>query len=563
MDKQMKIAIILSAYDKMSTIINSSVAKAQNKLQNLSKSISKYGSYAAIAGGIVTGYLGTTIHAAEESAIAHKKLETVFRNMGQNYSVATQQAEAYAEKLQDQIGIEDEAIMAVQTKLATFSKASNEMARQNGTFNRVVAAAFDLQAVGYGDAMSNVVQLGKAFNDPINMATALKKAGTLTVEELLKVKKLTERQGTAKGQEYLMKAIERQVKGAAAANATATQKIMVQWSKVQEIIGNKLLPTFVKYTDYIANVLVPRVIDFVTKHQDLIKYVAIAGIGLMGLGIAAKTLSPIISLLSFTYGASAKALKFFEITVSTTNKVLMTSGIMLIITAIALGAYLIIKNWDKIKWFFSTLWKSVTAMFSKAWEWVKNMFLNYTPHGLIIKHWDKIKAFFVNLWNYVKNVFMNHVKWVVGLGRRFYDAGKNIIMSIWNGIKSMANKPIELIKNITKKIRDFLPFSPAKEGALRDIHRIKLVETIAASIKVHPVVNAMKQVSSAVFNTVSGRQPALAAAGLNHGGSTFNINITLNGGATKQDAAIISDSIKRTVLQIIKEEEHRKRRLSF
>ena len=53
----------------------------------------------------------------------------------------------------------------------------------------------------------------------------------------------------------------------------------------------------------------------------------------------------------------------------------------------------------------------------------------------------------------------------------------------------MASKPLDAIKGIVGGVRKFLPFSPAKEGPLKDIHRIRLVETIADGIKEAPLLS--------------------------------------------------------------------------
>ena len=55
---------------------------------------------------------------------------------------------------------------------------------------------------------------------------------------------------------------------------------------------------------------------------------------------------------------------------------------------------------------------------------------------------------------------------ILGFGRRLFDAGKNIISRLIDGIKSMIGKVGDAMKDIGGRIRNFLPFSPAKEGPL-------------------------------------------------------------------------------------------------
>src|SRR5690606_17573277 len=59
----------------------------------------------------------------------------------------------------------------------------------------------------------------------------------------------------------------------------------------------------------------------------------------------------------------------------------------------------------------------------------------------------------------VMGFFSNAGSWLI-------QAGKNIIQGLINGIKSMIGSVGDAIGSIAGKIRDFLPFSPAKEGPL-------------------------------------------------------------------------------------------------
>lgn len=88
--------------------------------------------------------------------------------------------------------------------------------------------------------------------------------------------------------------------------------------------------------------------------------------------------------------------------------------------------------------------------------------------------------------------------WLMSVPAAFFRAGANIATSLWQGIKAMASKPVDAMKAIAAKIRALLPFSPAKEGPLRDIHRIRLIETIAEAMKPRPMVNAMRTAVGAV-----------------------------------------------------------------
>ena len=166
--------------------------------------------------------------------------------------------------------------------------------------------------------------------------------------------------------------------------------------------------------------------------------------------------------------------------------------------------------------------------------------------------WDKVKIIFTAAW-----------KWISGLGGKFYDAGKNIVMSIGKGIVDMAMMPVKAIAAMTTKIRAYLPFSPAKTGALKDIHRVKLVETIAQSIKAKPLLNAMRNVTDSLYGQMN--QPIHAIAGGRGGSGGMNINLTVNlsGGATAKDADMLSDVLKKKMDKWYREMQHQTGRVAF
>jgi hypothetical protein len=116
------------------------------------------------------------------------------------------------------------------------------------------------------------------------------------------------------------------------------------------------------------------------------------------------------------------------------------------------------------------------------------------------------------------------------------------------------------------RIRDYLPFSPAKTGALKDIHRIKLVETIAQSIRPTPLLRAIGNVAEQVFH-FKGRQftPAPVMAGGSSGAVTIHFApvIHLNGSATAKDANTLTSEMKRQFEKLMKDYEARGRRVRF
>jgi len=204
---------------------------------------------------------------------------------------------------------------------------------------------------------------------------------------------------------------------------------------------------------------------------------------------------------------------------------------------------LIIAYWNRIKSFFVGLWNFVVAVFRF------HVAVIMAIPQMIQNRWNFMIQFYINLWNNIKSIFLTFVNWVLGIPQRLYQAGVNMMNSLWEGIKSTVNKPLDAIRNVTDGIRDFFPFSPAKRGALKDIHRIKLMETVAGAVKPTPVLSAISKATSAIanagkysagasmqpvvstMNNINGAPKAPGGAGM--GGIVFSptYSITVTGGA--------------------------------
>lgn len=359
-------------------------------------------------------------------------------------------------------------------------------------------------------------------------------------------------------------------------------------------IGGTLKPEIDKLLTKVNNFL-PKVISFVERHKTLVVWVLKAAVAFSALALAGGYIALTFAGISrgvstvaaiFKWGGTIikgfnfvlfalrysfvfriiPAMKLVGTAFMAMGRMMMANPIGLVITAIAIAALLIYKYWEPIKKFFNALWTGIKNVFRATWEWIKKMFFNYTPHGLIIKHWDKIKAYFSGLWGDVKKVFMSMVGWLLGLGPRFVQAGKNIVKSIWQGIKNMAHLPVDAIQGIAKKMRAFLPFSPAKEGPLKDIHRVKLVETIAMSLKPGALIQAWNKTLTSFNASVNSSRPQVNGSGGGAmGGGVFNFNVTVNlhGGATAADGKLLTDRMRKEFDAWYRDTVLNKQRVSF
>lgn len=114
-----------------------------------------------------------------------------------------------------------------------------------------------------------------------------------------------------------------------------------------------------------------------------------------------------------------------------------------------------------------------------------------------------------------------------GLGQSIMSSGQSIMNMLAQGIKSAAAAPFTAVKDVVGKVRRLLPFSPAKEGPLKDLDKIKLVETLADSVEPEPLVNRV----SSVLDVATQAEPSATAAqptSLDRSTANNTFNITVN-----------------------------------
>ena len=585
-DKKTNLQIVLSATDKATQVINSAVGNANKKLASMQAKTAQLASNSFAVGrsmgmiGLAMGApLISFVKSAEESATANARLEQVFKSMGDATGVAAEKARVLAKELQLEIGVDDEKILAAQAKLATFEKVIKNTSGTTEIFDRATRAAFDLQAAGFGDASSNVTQLGKALNNPIKGMTALTRSGiTFNKAEEQKIKNLVASGKTLEAQRIILKAVETQVGGVAKATANDSDKMLVAFNEVKQQLGTALLPVLADLTRWVTAVAVPAISKFTKENGPLIasvlKIAAVTAGASLAISGAAFAFGGIVKVVSLSLGAFnmlvsgvGAAIKVFNIL----RIVVLANPIILAVTAIAAVAWLLWRNWDSVKIALAKTWEAIKWTFNNAITIVWGYIKRFTPLGLIINNWGPITGFFSNMWENIKGGFIAAVNFIFGIGKMFYDAGANIANSIWNGIKSGWTYITDGMGGLVQGIRDYLPFSPAKVGPLKDLHRIKFVETMMQGFNPAPAVNAVAGLTGAMSGAVSpqsiGTPTPSGGNGSSGGGVSLNYSpvINLSGGSEKDKQSFLEtlNTHKVDILRMINGEIDKQNRKKY
>lgn len=92
---------------------------------------------------------------------------------------------------------------------------------------------------------------------------------------------------------------------------------------------------------------------------------------------------------------------------------LMANPIALVIGAIAGGAYLIIRNWDKIAPFFSAMWEGVQRLAISTWQGLKRI-VSWSPIAAVAGAWGGLKDWFGGLWEGITAAAQKALDWITG-----------------------------------------------------------------------------------------------------------------------------------------------------
>ncbi|KFX81278.1 tail protein, partial [Ralstonia solanacearum] len=228
----------------------------------------------------------------------------------------------------------------------------------------------------------------------------------------------------------------------AKAKGTAQGQELDTLAKVHDLekaLGEKVLPLYARGLELVTQAAVS-VTAFMQDHPTLAKAAAVAvgalAASLLVLGpimlAVASVLGPYAMLhilfakLGITGGALSGVLRGLAVAfnvvmraVAVLGRVLLLNPIGLLVTAIAVAAYLVYRYWEPISGFFSGLWQQVKAAFDGGITGVSALILNWSPAGLFYGALAPVLQWFG-----------------FDVPAKFTEFGANIVQGLANGIRS-------------------------------------------------------------------------------------------------------------------------------
>lgn len=295
------------------------------------------------------------LDAGREGVKVEKQLDQVFRSMGGTGSSTFKVIGEQAEQLGERLGVSTTEVQKVQTKLATFGKVWEDQRTGPLKFHAATELAFDLEAAGFGDAESNITQLGKAINDPIKGMTALTRSGvSFTKQEQEKIKKLQESGDLLGAQEMIYGALSEQVGETAASGVDAGDRMSASWENFQDKMGRLLIPVM----NTVAG-LMSDLVGWASQNEEAVIAVTL---GVVGLAAAILTINGLIKVWKALTAAVTAAQWLL-------NTALKMSPFWRIVTVLGLIGGAMVALWNKSKTFRDIV-KGVFRAVAGAVGWV-------------------------------------------------------------------------------------------------------------------------------------------------------------------------------------------------
>ena len=258
------IKILIGAKDEASSVI-SGVGNALKKLGSMAVDVFKGISNTVLDmsglksltdafGGGFGNLFTDSVKAAQRLEEQMGMLEKVIQATGGAAGLTAEDIDAMARRLDEATLGSAERFRTAAGALLTFKSVGKD------SFETVLKLAQDMEATNFGTVESNVVQLGKALEDPISGFNALRRSGiTFSDDQREVIKSLVETGQQAKAQGIILAAVAGQVKDSAAGAGQglsgALDLIGKKFTDLKEQLGSTMLPILTKIGTDIANVI--------------------------------------------------------------------------------------------------------------------------------------------------------------------------------------------------------------------------------------------------------------------------------------------------------------------
>ena len=495
----------------------------------------------ALAGAGVAGLgaaIGGMVAEAREAERVGRLTDAVLKSTGATSWISAGQVGAYAEKLGQLIGVDDDLIQQNANVLLTFTRVRNEAGKGNDVFNRTVGLAHDMAAALGTDAKGAVLQLGKALNDPIKGVTKLTRAGvTFTEQQKAQIKALAESGDILGAQKIILAEVSKEFGGAAAASADPMQRLRVTIDNLKERVGLALLPILNKAATWLGKNL-PKALE--TAQKWFKRIVPVVKTVAQWISRNRDVILPFVAALLAAF-AAFKVFMFIK-TVTTAvmafNAALVANPIGLVVVAIAAlvaGIIVAYQRFEAFRNIVNTVGEAIKVAAEFIWKVVKTYltfvinFWRYvwnTARTIVRVVWDAIGSKVKTVAKFVYDVVVKYLQMVFAYWSFVWKLAKTLVTGVWDGIKTAVDLGMRAIDFGVRNVLN--PLITAWSFAWNGMKAI--AESVWGGIKavingvlsgIETAYNAFRSFWNAVEVKVPGFNPP--GPGPSFGGFTFGL----------------------------------------
>lgn len=235
------------------------------------------------------------------------------------------------------------------------------------------------------------------------------------------------------------------------------------------------------------------------------------------MGIANTIIPVVANIVTKIIGAFTQVLNWFKVIWPAVTKIVAAFLVFFQFIWAAIGPFImaalkvisgiIVGGFQVIMSVVQFIWTTISSIIQVAWAVISGIIT--TALGILTGDWamawEGFKSIFTGVWDGITN-------FLGGVGKLFYDSGKAIINTLVDGIKSVASAPVDAVKGVLGKVREFLPFSDAKKGPLSELTYSGGAIMTTLSTGVNKQASALADSVRGAFDTSGLVSPAMAVS---------------------------------------------------
>ena len=163
-------------------------------------------------------------------------------------------------------------------------------------------------------------------------------------------------------------------------------------------------------------------------------------------------------------------------------------------------------SWEAIRAATAAVFGWIQNAIAAAFDFLKNVFFNFTGPGIIIKHWDTIKTATSNAWNAVKNFVSNAINSVRDTVSSIVNKVRSLLTDAWNSASSATSRIWTGIRNaVSDSISGLMGAVSSIPGRITGVFLNAGSWLYSAGVNVvRGLINGIKAMASAAVNAVTG-----------------------------------------------------------